>query len=335
MDKDAKLENLTGFQRCAILSLTIGPEISAKLFSELSEPEIELIGREMVRLENVPAKVSAGVVEEYFNMIKAEQYITMGGVEYARKILTNVLGEEKSSVIIEKIERNLHKSGFTKFQEIDLQELVTFIQSEHPQTIALILTQLTPKLAGEMLVMLPKKLQSEVLCRFAKIGEVPPETLKIVEEVLEDKISFSQTMGKFGGVKAAAEILNLVGATAEIEILDKIQEDESDLATEIKELMFVFADIKTLSKEAVREFLKEIDNSDLAVALKHTDEETKKHIFANLSERQRKLIDEEISYLGPIRLRVVEDMQKKIVSVIRRLRDEERISLSAEEEVMV
>ena len=335
MDMNKSVDNLTGLKKCAILSLALGPEISGKLFSELSEPEIEQIGREVVRVDNVSAKLTSEVIDEYFNMIKAERYITMGGVDYARKLLTNILGDEKASLIIERIERNLHKAGFSKFQEVDLQELVSFIQSEHPQTVALILTQLNPKQAADMLTKLPKKLHADVLSRFARIGEVPPETLRLVEEVLENKISFSKNMGKFGGVKAAAEIMNMVGATSEREILDKLQEDESDLATEIKELMFVFSDIKALSKESVREFLKEVDNSDLAVALKHTDEETKKHIFDNLSERQRELINEEIGYLGPIRLRVVEDMQKKIVSIIRRLRDEGRISLNAEDEVMV
>ncbi|MEA2103745.1 MAG: flagellar motor switch protein FliG [Candidatus Cloacimonadota bacterium] len=328
-------EHLSGIQKCAALSLALGPEVSAKLFSKMNDLELEQVSSELVRMDNISAEVTGQVIEEFFNMIRAEQYITMGGVDYARKLLKNVIGDEKTEVLIGKIERNLHKSGFSKFQEVDLQELVSFIQSEHPQTIALILTQLSPKQAGEMLTMLPKKIQPELLRRFSQIGEVPPETLRMVEEVLEDKISFSKSMGKFGGVKAAAEMMNMVGATAEREILEVLQDTSSDLANEIKELMFVFADIKNLSSHSIREILKEVDNSDLAVAMKHTDEETTKIIFDNLSERQTKLLKEEIGYLGPLRLRVVEDMQKKIVNTIRRLRDEEKISLNAAEEVMV
>jgi flagellar motor switch protein FliG len=274
-----------------------------------------------VKLRNVDPENIRETVEEYYHMMRAQEFIAAGGIAFAEDLLTKSLGEDKAVEFLRRIDRLMKVKGFNVLKNVDPNQLLTFIQKEHPQTIAFVLAQLNPAQASSILIDLPPELQAEVVLRFSSMERVSPETIQSVESVLESRIDFSQSTSRLGGVKAIAEILNLVGQSAERAILSKINERAPEIATEIKNLMFVFEDIVILDDRSIQRVLKEVDNKELALALKHVSAETKKKIFANLSERAANVIKEEMEYMGPVRLRDVEEAQQRIVDIIRRLEE--------------
>jgi flagellar motor switch protein FliG len=301
--------------------IAVGTEGSASILQNLSEDEIESITREIVKLRNVDPENIRETVEEYYHMMRAQEFIAAGGIAFAEDLLTKSLGEDKAVEFLRRIDRLMKVKGFNVLKNVDPNQLLTFIQKEHPQTIAFVLAQLNPAQASSILIDLPPELQAEVVLRFSSMERVSPETIQSVESVLESRIDFSQSTSRLGGVKAIAEILNLVGQSAERAILSKINERAPEIATEIKNLMFVFEDIVILDDRSIQRVLKEVDNKELALALKHVSAETKKKIFANLSERAANVIKEEMEYMGPVRLRDVEEAQQRIVDIIRRLEE--------------
>jgi len=301
--------------------IAVGTEGSAGILQNLSEDEIESITREIVRLRNVEPDHIQEIVEEFYHMMRAQDFIAEGGVAFAEDLLKKSLGEDKAVEFLRRIDRLMKVKGFNVLKNVDPNQLLSFIQKEHPQTIAFVLAQLNPAQASSILIDLPPELQAEVVLRFSSMERVSPETIQSVESVLESRIDFSQSTSRLGGVKAIAEILNLVGQSAERAILSKINERAPEIATEIKNLMFVFEDIVILDDRSIQRVLKEVDNKELALALKHVSAETKKKIFANLSERAANVIKEEMEYMGPVRLRDVEEAQQHIVDVIRRLEE--------------
>jgi flagellar motor switch protein FliG len=230
---------------------------------------------------------------------------------------------------------SLQVTGFNILKEVDPNQLMAFLQKEHPQTIALVMTQLNPVQAATVLADLLPTLQVEVMNRLALMERVSPETIKAVEKVLESRIDFSQGGQRLGGVKATAEILNLVGQRYEKHILNGIAKENPELATEIKNLMFVFEDIITLDDRSIQKILKEVDHKELALALKTASEELKNKIMANMSKRACDLILEELKFMGPVRLREVEEVQQKVIDIIRRLEDEGQIVIASLEDQMV
>lgn len=301
--------------------IAVGTEGSASILQNLSEDEIESITREIVKLRNVDPENIRETVEEYYHMMRAQEFIAAGGIAFAEDLLTKSLGEDKAVEFLRRIDRLMKVKGFNVLKNVDPNQLLTFIQKEHPQTIAFVLAQLNPAQASSILIDLPPELQAEVVLRFSSMERVSPETIQSVESVLESRIDFSQSTSRLGGVKAIAEILNLVGQSAERAILSKINERAPEIATEIKNLMFVFEDIVILDDRSIQRVLKEVDNKELALAMKHVSAETKKKIFANLSERAANVIKEEMEYMGPVRLRDVEEAQQRIVDIIRRLEE--------------
>jgi len=301
--------------------IAVGTEGSASILQNLSEDEIESITREIVRLRNVDPEHIRETVEEYYHMMRAQEFISAGGVAFAEDLLKKSLGEDKAVEFLRRIDRLMKVKGFNVLKNVDPNQLLSFIQKEHPQTIAFVLAQLNPAQASTILIDLPPELQAEVVLRFSSMERVSPETIQSVESVLESRIDFSQSTSRLGGVKAIAEILNLVGQSAERAILSKINERAPEIATEIKNLMFVFEDIVMLDDRSIQRVLKEVDNKELALAMKHISAETKKKIFANLSERAANVIKEEMEYMGPVRLRDVEEAQQRIVDIIRRLEE--------------
>jgi flagellar motor switch protein FliG len=335
--KNFSVNRLSGMQKAAIVLITVGSDASAKLYQELEQDEIEDLTREMLKLRNVDSDTVHDVINEFFNMMTAQNFVSVGGVKYAEDILKKAVGEEKSVEIIRRIERMIKVKGFNVLKNVDPNQLLAFIQKEHPQTIAFVLSQLQPAQSSAILQDLPPDLQADVVHRYANMERVAPETITSVEKVLESRIDFTQSSSKLGGVKAAAEILNMIGQSSERTILSKINERSPELAVEIKNLMFVFEDIVQLDDRSIQQVLKEVDNKDLALALKHSSPEVKKRVLGNMSERAADTINEEIEYMGPVRLKEVEGAQQAIVDTIRKLEEQGQVVIvgGATGEVMV
>jgi flagellar motor switch protein FliG len=314
-------KRLSALQKAAVLLISIGSEASATIYKNLQEEEIEEITRELVNLRSVDSATVYDVVAEFYNMMKVQDFIAVGGLGYAEEVLTKSVGEERASEILRRIERLMKVRGFNVLKNVDPHQLLAFIQKEHPQTIAFVLTQLSPSQGAQILVDLPPELQADVIYRFANMERVAPETITSVEAVLESRIDFAQSASKLGGVKSASEILNLIGQSAERSILSKINEQAPELATAIKNLMFVFEDVVNLDDRSIQRVLKEVDNKDLAMALKHVSPEVKKRVLSNLSQRAAQMISEEMEYMGPVRLKDVEEAQQRVVDTIRNLEE--------------
>jgi flagellar motor switch protein FliG len=308
-------------QKAAVLMISVGAEASAAIYKSLQEDEIEEITRELVSLRNVDSETVHEVVEEFYQMMKAQDFVAVGGLSYAEDILKRSLGQDKAVEILRRIERMMKVKGFNVLKNVDANQLLAFIQKEHPQTIAFVLTQLSPTQGAAILGDLPPELQADVMLRYANMERVAPETIASVEAVLESRIDFSQSASKLGGVKAAAEIMNMIGQSAERSILAKINEQAPELATAIKNLMFVFEDMVNLDDRSIQRVLKDVENKELALAMKHVSPDVKKRVFANLSQRAAQMIQEEIDYMGPVRLKDVEDAQQRIVDAIRNLEE--------------
>jgi len=331
------LSSLTNLQKAAVLMISIGPDASAEFYKRMQQDEIEEITKEMLRLRNVDSALANNVVEEFYHMMSAQEFVAIGGITYAEEVLNKSVGPEKALEIIRRIERLIRVKGFNVLKNVDPNQLLAFMQKEHPQTIAFVLSQLQPQQSAQILADLAPDLQAEVVTRYANMERVAPETISAVEAVLESRVDFTQSTSKLGGVKAAAEILNLIGTSGERTILAKINERSPELATEIKNLMFVFEDIVQLDDRSIQKVLKEVDNKDLALALKHVNPEVKARVLANMSERAAETISEEIEYMGPVRLKEVEVAQQQIVDTIRKLEEQGQVVVvgGSKGEVMV
>ena len=316
---------LSGLRKAAILLVAMGEEASAYIFKQLNELEVEKLTKEISLLKTVPSNVMSNVTEEFYNMILAQNYISAGGMDYAKKILEKALDRDKAREVLTRVQRSLEVKGFNILKDIDSNQLLAFIQKEHPQTIALVLTQMDVEQAAGILSDIPTDLRRDVIYRYATMDTVPQDIVKEIEKILESRIDFGKGGSKFGGVKATAEILNIVGRSVEKNILEGLSKNDPELATEIKNLMFIFEDITILDDRSIQRVLKEIESKELSFALKAVSEEVKDKILSNMSERASLMVVEEMEYMGPVRLREVEEAQHRIVEVIRQLEEEGEI----------
>lgn len=318
-----KQEAVTGPRKAAILMVSLNTEVAAKVMSHMDREDIERISMEIARLGEVSGEQRLHVVEEFYTTNLARRYIEEGGIDYARTLLEKSLPPEEAASILEGMEQSIQMTPFHFLQKAEAANLVTFVQDEHPQTIALILAHLQPKQASEILAALPAKKQIEVVKRVARMGQTTPEAIRQVEKGLEAKLStvVSQDLERAGGVESIAEILNLVDRTTEKSILETLEEEDTPLAEQIRRLMFVFEDILLVNDKGIQSMLKEIDQEDLALALKASSEDVKAKVFKNMSERAANLIKEDMEYMGPTRLADVEAAQQRIVDVVRRLEE--------------
>lgn len=334
-----KPQELTGKQKAAILLLSLGSEISAGIMKHLREDEIEELSLEIANIRRVPPEVKDQVLEEFYQICLAQEYILSGGIDSAREILEKALGSHKAQDIIGKLTASLQVRPFDFARKTEPSQLLNFIQNEHPQTIALVMAYLSPEQAGIILSALPPLQQVEVAKRIATMDRTSPDVLREVELILEKKLS-SFVMQDFtiaGGVESVVSILNRVDRGTEKTILEALAEENPELADEIKRRMFVFEDIVLLDNRSVQRILREIDAKDLAMALKTASEDVKNLIFRNMSKRAVELLKEDMAYMGPVRLRDVEEAQQKIVNVIRQLEDSGEIIISRgkEDELIV
>lgn len=323
-------ENLTSQQKAAIALIAFGPEVSSLVLKGMREEELEKITVEIANLRDVPSEIEAKVIEECHQIFMARQYVSQGGIDFAHEILERAVGHSRAKDIMNRLESSFHSKGFSLLKDIDPKQLAGFFQNEHPQTTALILTQLLPQQSASVLSELGPELQAEVALRVAMMEKISPEVLKEIESTLEDQFGQAATrdMSVSGGAKAIAEILNLIESSAEKNILQSLEAENPDLAAEVKNMMFVFDDIILLDDRSIQRLLKEVETKDLSVALKATNEDVKGKIFKNVSERVASMIKEEMEFMGPTRLSDVEAAQGRIVEAIRRLEEEGQVFIS-------
>ena len=326
-ESESKLSNT---EKAAILFIALGSEYSAKLFQHLDDEEIEKITLEIANHKQVSAEQKAEVVSEFYQMAMAKDYISTGGLEYAQSVLEKALGSEKAMDIINRLTTSLQVRPFDFLRKTDPSQLMNFIQNEHPQTIALIMAYLDPDQAATVLGSLSPEAQADVAKRIAVMDRTSPDVIREVERVLERKLSTLVTndFTTAGGVKAIVEVLNRVDRTTEKSIIETLEVDNPELAEEIKRLMFVFEDIVHIDDRSLQLVLREVDTKDLSLALKATPKEVADKVYKNMSKRAADMLREEIEFMGPVRIRDVEEAQQKVVNVIRNLEDKGEIVIS-------
>ncbi|RMH56220.1 MAG: flagellar motor switch protein FliG [Candidatus Hydrogenedentota bacterium] len=334
-----KSQSLTGKRKAAIFLISMGQEISAEIFKHLRDEEIEQLTLEIARVDRVDPQERDAILVEFQEMMLAQEFISQGGIEYAREILEKALGSDRAIDIINRLTTSLQVRPFDFIRNADPSQLLNFIQGEHPQTIALILSYLNPQTSSQILVHLPDELQANVAKRIAEMDRTSPDIIRDIERVLERKLSslVNEEYTSAGGIDAIVEVLNLVDRTTEKSIIEALEEEDPELAEEIKKRMFVFEDITLLTDRDIQQVMREVDTKELALALKAVDDAVKDKIFNNMSKRAAAMLREDMEFMGPVRLRDVEDAQQRIVNIIRKLEEQGDIVIArgGEEELVV
>ncbi len=323
-------EELSGVQKAAILLIALGPEKSSQIFKHLKEEEIEELTLEIANTRSISPALKEEVIEEFYQVCLAQQYIAEGGIGYAKELLEKALGDDRAQDVITKLTASLQVRPFEFIRKTEPAQVLNFIQEEHPQTIAMILSYLSAGQASLIISALPPEKQADVAKRIALMDRTSPEVIKEVERVLERKLSslINQDYTIAGGVDAVVNILNTVDRGTEKRIMESLEIEEPELAEEIRKKMFVFEDILLLDDRAIQRVLRDVDNSDLGVALKGANDEVQAAIFKNLSTRLAAMIREDMEFMGPVRMKDVEEAQQKIVGIIRKLEDSAEIVIS-------
>ena len=319
-----------GLQKAAVLLIALGPEKSASIFKHLKEEEIEELTLEIANTRNITPNMKDEVINEFYQICLAQQYIAEGGINYAKELLEKSFGSEKALDVIGKLTASLQVKPFEFVRKTDASQLLNFIQDEHPQTIALILSYLSAAQSALILSALPPDRQADVARRIAVMDRTSPDVIKEVEKVLESKLAslVNQDYTIIGGVDAVVEILNTVDRGTEKHIMETLEIEEPELADEIRKKMFVFEDILLLDDRAIQRVLRDVDNGDLEIAMKGSNEEVQNAIFNNMSKRLSAMIKEDMEFMGPVRMKDVEEAQQKIVNIIRKLEDSAEIVIS-------
>ena len=323
-------EELNGVQKAAILLITLGPEKSAEIFKHLKEEEIEELTLEIANTRSITPELKEDVINEFYQVCLAQQYIAEGGIGYAKELLEKALGDERAADVITKLTASLQVRPFEFIRKTEPSQVLNFIQDEHPQTIAMILSYLSSAQAALILGALSPEMQADVAKRIAMMDRTSPDVVKEVERVLERKLSslINQDYTVAGGVDAIVAILNAVDRRTEKRIMESLEIDEPELADDIRKKMFVFEDILLLDNRSIQRVLRDVENSTLSVALKSTNEEVQNVIFTNMSQRLAAMIKEDMDYMGPVRMKDVEEAQQQIVGIIRKLEDSGEIVIS-------
>ncbi len=319
---------LNGRQKAAALLIALGPELSSQVLKHLADEDIERVTMEILNMERIAGEVQEEVLEECYEMCLAKEYISSGGLNYANELLSKAVGPQRASSIMERVSTHLRLNPFSFARLSDPAQLASFIQNEHPQAIALVLAHLTPPQAANVLMRLDPEIKAEVAIRIATMDRTTPEVIEQVEDVLKRKMASVATTGTFstvGGVECLVKVLNQSNRATEKTILEAIEEEMPDLAEDIKKHLFVFENISQLDDRAIQRVLREVESRDLAMALKGASEEVRVRIFKNMSTRAAEMLKEDMEVSGPVRLRMVEEAQQRIVNIIRRLDEAEEI----------
>ena len=324
------IKELDGIAKSAVLLLCLEHDAAKALLRELPTETVEEVTRVLASLGDVPTRLADQVIEEFYAMRLASQYSKEGGLDYAKILLRESLDPKLADRVISQIQTQVQKTPFAFLQRAESENLLTFIEDEHPQTIALIISHLSHHKASEILVGLPEQKQIEVVRRVASMEQTNPEVIRQVEAGLEARLSnmLMHSMEKVGGVETVAEILNLCDRTSEKAIMEGIENEDPELVENIRRLMFVFEDIKLVNDKGIQSVLKEVDNDELGLALKTASDDLKQKVFTNMSARASELIREDMEYMGPVRLSDVEAAQQRIVDIVRRLEESGDIIIS-------
>ena len=330
--------NLSSTQKAALILIAMGVDRAAEVMRNLSDKEVEKITVEIAKSKNVTSDHLAGVIEEYYALLSANKYITEGGIDYARQVLENAWGGTQAEEILKRVEAATEISAFYLLQTVDDKQLLSFLQNEHPQTAALILANLKPKQSASILSELSEEDQNEITYRLATMEKTSQELIEDIEDVLRDQVGtvFGGDLSRAGGVESAANILNAVSRSAEKSILGYLRERDPELSNEIANLMFLFDDIIGLDDNAIQRIVKEVDSKTIALALKAAQNDLKEKIFKNMSERAAEMLQDELQFLGPVRVKEVENAQKVLLDVIRELEEAGEITiLSGDKEEII
>jgi flagellar motor switch protein FliG len=313
--------NITGLQKAAIIFIALGADLSAKILkNHFHDEDMEKITQQISMMNHIPSEVQSVVIDEFFQLTQARSFLAAGGPDYAKEMLEKAVGKDRASSILDKVLSTIKSKPFGNIRKTDPRNLFNFIKGEHPQTIALILTYLSPDQASMVLSSLAPETQADIAKRIATIDRVSPEVLKNVEDVLERKLSMVSTHEEHsGGIKPLVEILNKVDRSTERTILEELEVMDPDLAENVRNMLFVFEDIVKLPDASIQRVLREVDSKDLARALKGSNEEVAETIYRNMSKRASDMLNDEIKYMGPVRLKDVEESQQRIVQIIRQL----------------
>jgi len=322
---------LPGLRKAAITVVTLGDEAAGNLFRILNDEEIEKLGKEISKLERVTPEVAEHVLQEFHELSVARGYLMSGGISYAKRVLNSAFGADRARLIIDRLVKSLGSEipTFDSLQKADPQQVAKFIQGEHPQTIALVLSHLNSSSAGAMLMALPAEIRSDVASRMASLDQISPEIVGRIAGILEQKL---KSLGQFsresyGGIPAVAEMFNRLESNAGQELLDEMAEKDPTVCEAIRNLMFVFEDLLLIDSMGMREILSRVDKKTMTVALKGTSEKLREHFFGNMSERGSGMLKEDMEALGPIKIRDVEASQQQIIAIVRTLEAEGVLSL--------
>ena len=316
-------------RKAAIMAIALGPNLSAEVFKHLSQEEIDELVLEIAALDNVSADEKQVVLQEFWTVAQAQDFISQGGIAYAKDVLERALGGEKALEIMGRLSSYIRLSPFEFLRRVEPQQIYNFLQNEHPQTVALVMAYLESESAATVMSMFSPELQGEVAMRIAVMDRTAPEVIREVEQVMERKLSavINQELAAAGGVKSLVDILNFVDRATERTILDSLDERDQELGEDVRKLMFVFEDLLALDDRAIQQILKEIEIKDVGLALKGAGEEVREKIFGNMSSRAAQMLLEDMEFMGPVRRRIIEEAQGRIVSVVRRLEEGGKITI--------
>jgi len=324
-------ENLTGEHKVAIILMSLGTDLSANLLKHrFTDVEIERVTSVVADLDTISDQQTDEVIKEFFEMYKARGYVLEGGMDYAKQLLEKAVGSAKALEIMERISQNLKATPFQKLRKVDPKQIISFIKDENPQIIAFVLAHLKPEQAAEIIAELDPDAQADVAKRVTMLDRTSPEIAQEIERLLETKLSAVVTSVETiaGGVDSLVNILNKVDRSTEKSIFEKLEQMDPALAEEVRMRMFIFEDIVKLHDASIQKVLREVDTKDLALAMKGANEEVNERIYKNMSKRAAAMLKEEIEYMGPVRLRDVEEAQQKIVNIIRKLEESGEIVIS-------
>lgn len=326
-----KSEKMNGLRKAAILMVIVGEDTSSEILRNLEEDEVQFISREIAKLSSITTEQSEQTLEEFYQMTVAGDYVRKGGIDYAKRILVGAFGQESAKKMLDRLMKTLgaESASFDALQKVDPQQLAKFIHSEHPQTIALVLSHLNPGQAAGLLFSLPQELRGEVAQRMAHLDQISPEIIARIAGVIAAKLRNLGDVSRenYGGVNAVAEMCNRLDSNTSREVLDNIELLDPNLVETIRQLMFVFEDLLLMDQNAIKELLQRVDRKVLTLALKGTSEQLRNHILSSMSQRGAEMLKEDMETLGPIKIKEVETAQQQIIGVVRQLETEGVISL--------
>lgn len=325
-------ETLAGIEKAAMLLVSLGEEYSAEILKHLSEDEVDALTRAITRLPKVGSQQVESVLNEFHQMTMAQEFVLRGGIDYARKMLSKAFGSDVAKRLNDRLAKLASTDGaaFDVLQQADPQQLARFIHSEHPQTVALVLSHVNPSQAASLLASLPAKLRADVALRMATLDRISPEIVHKIATVIGQKIKALGQINResYGGVRAVADMFNRLDSAASKAILTDIEARDPKVWEAIRELMFVFDDLMLIDAAGIKEITGRVDRKVLTIALKGTSEQLRNHIFTTMSQRGAEMLKEDIEALGPVKIREVETAQQQVIAVVRELDGEGVVSLS-------